>query len=103
MSNRQLTIIGSFAVVCCAIIAVAMQARSLSQTPPSTVATADVGRYQFLSVRPGESGTHVVVLDTATGETWQARLQTDLQESEKWHALGSPAKKALPLAANSAI
>jgi hypothetical protein len=103
MSNRQLTIIGSFAVVCCAIIAIAMQMRPLSQAPTSAVATVDVGRYQFLSVHPGESGAFVVVLDTATGETWQARLAADLLETEKWHALGSPAKKSLPLASNSAI
>jgi hypothetical protein len=102
MSNRQLTIIGSFAVVCCAIIAVAMQARSLSQSATSTAVTTEVGRFQFLSVHPSETA-YVVVLDTATGETWQARLHAELQETDKWHALGSPAKKSLPAAANSAI
>jgi hypothetical protein len=102
MSNRQLTIVGSFAVVCCAIIAVAMQVRSLSGSTTSFRATTDVGRFQFLSVHPGENA-YVVVLDTATGETWQARLQAELLETEKWHALGSPAKKSLPPVANSAI
>jgi hypothetical protein len=102
MSNRQLTIIGLLAVACCAIIAVAMQTRSISQSATSTAVTTDVGRFQILSVHTGENA-YVVVLDTATGETWQARLQAELQETEKWHALGSLAKKSLPEAANSAI
>jgi hypothetical protein len=100
MSNRQLVIIGSFALACCVILAVAMHKPApepLKIDEPTTV-----GRYQVLSVPQPTDGSLIVVLDTATGLTWHVRLPSESKEVEKWKALGSPgATKQAPLTATA--
>jgi hypothetical protein len=104
MSNRQVIIIGLFAVVCSAVLGLAINSRTSPGWSANSQEVPSVGRYQLVSFNPGDKA-YLVVLDTATGETWQARLKTDLEDVEKWHALGSPAltKKSLPPAVISAM
>jgi hypothetical protein len=89
VSNRQLIIIGSFALACCAILAVAM--RKPAPEPPKPDETATAGRYQVVAVPHPAEAPHIVVLDTTTGQTWHLRLPAESKDAEKWKALGSPA------------
>jgi hypothetical protein len=104
MSNRQLIIVGSFALACCVILAVAFRHHPAPDLPkpdePSTV-----GRYQVVSVPHQGDNPQVVVLDTATGQTWHVVLSTETKDVEKWKDLGSPAfmKLLLPATAVSAL
>jgi hypothetical protein len=101
VSNRQLLIVGSFAVVCCAILAVALQ-RS-APVPPPKLAEPNPSRYSVVAVAQGDEAPHVVVLDTVTGEAWQMRLQTDAKEAGSWRPIGAPGRIALPPANLSAM
>jgi hypothetical protein len=64
---------------------------------------ASVGRYQVVGMPRESDGPLIVVLDTATGETWHVRLPADSKEVEKWKALGSPGQTKPPPAAVSAM
>jgi hypothetical protein len=101
MSNRQLFIIGSFALACCAVLAVAMHKHA--PEPPKVDEPTQVGRYQVVSVPQESDGPLLVVLDTATGLTWHVRLPADNKEVEKWKALGAPGFTKQASAAVSAM
>jgi hypothetical protein len=83
-----LILIGSFALACCAILAVAMHKTAPEPPKPDEPATA--GRYEVLAVPCMAEAPHIVVLDTTTGQTWHLRLPAESKEPEKWKALGSP-------------
>jgi hypothetical protein len=89
VSNRQLVIIGSFALACCVILAAAMHKPAPPCLKPDE--PTSVGRYQIVSVAHPVEGAQLVVLDTTTGETWHVRLPAETKDVEKWKALGSPA------------
>jgi hypothetical protein len=90
MSNRQLIIVGSFALACCLIVALAVR-HPPPPEPPKSDEPSNVGRYQLVSVPHQGDNAQVVVLDTATGQTWHVVLSTDTKDVEKWRTLGSPA------------
>jgi hypothetical protein len=103
VSNRQLLIVGSFAVACCVILAVALNRQAAPPPPPKTDEAATIGRYQVVSVSHDDNPAHVVVLDTMTGVTWQVRLLAEAKDAPGWRFIGSPPQRVLPAVAVSAM
>jgi hypothetical protein len=103
VSNRQLLIVGSFAVTCCVIVAVALNRQPAPPAPVKADEAASIGRYQVVSVSRDDNPPHVVVLDTMTGVTWQVRLLAEAKDGPGWRCIGSPPQRLLPPITVSAI
>ncbi len=84
MSNRQLFILGFFALACCTVIGLLLQTKPAAHDEVQTV-----GRYQIVGLSR-EDGSNVVVLDTTTGQAWLLRTHADLKDPQQWKSLGSP-------------
>jgi hypothetical protein len=89
VSNRQLIILGSFALACCLVVGLTFRVAGL-KAAPLTDDKPSPGRYQMVGVQQGDQ-PYLIILDTSTGITWYRRLQGNFENPDGWNPITSPA------------